>query len=106
MLADAGFITVDSGDGETHDYECDREHGYVVCIVADPLDLVAEARRLAQVVTAAGLVVVPSAMEDPAVGHVTIEGSYSPADDISILNLAHVHDRMLGAARPALREVR
>lgn len=99
LLRAAGFATVDSGDGETHQYDCDRDHGYVV-MVAEPAVMVAECRRLAHVVHAAGLVVVPSAMEAPEVGQVTVEGSYSPADDIAILNLSYVHDRMLRPAVP------
>lgn len=107
----AGFTTVDSGDGQTHDHHCDRDHGYVVCVVAEPLDMVAEARRLADVVADLGLIMVPAAMEAPEPGCVTVEASYSPSDNLAIINLSHVHDRFLGRPRtpsrpPTLRVVK
>ena len=104
LLTAAGFYTVDSGDGETHDHHCDRDYGYVVCTVPHPEDMVAHARRMASVVTAAGLVVVSQMMEPPPPGHVFIEASYSPSDDIGIIDLSHVHDRMLASSPTELQE--
>jgi hypothetical protein len=94
-LVDAGFHTSDSGDGETHDYDCDREYGYVVCIVPDPVDAVSESHRLATVLTGLGLVVVPRSLVPPPDGQVTVEASYSPSDGIAIIDVSYVHDRML-----------
>jgi len=49
-----GFNTCDSGDGETHDFACDRDHPYVVINV--PADqLVSESRRLFQLLLEAGV---------------------------------------------------
>ena len=41
----AGFKTVDSGDGETHDFECDRSYGYVV-VLAPPTSLARTAEEI------------------------------------------------------------
>ena len=48
MLNDAGYTTTDSGDGETHDYECDRDVGYVVVVLKDNADLVQECHNVAR----------------------------------------------------------
>lgn len=42
-----GFKTIDSGDGATHDYECDRAIPYVA-ITVEADKMVAEGRRLAR----------------------------------------------------------
>lgn len=94
LLRAAGFETVDSGDGETHDYDCDREVGYVACRVR-PGDLAAETDRLTYVLRRAGVRVELRGMEDrPDVCHV--QGSYAPGEP-AVIDASPLHDRMLAA---------
>jgi hypothetical protein len=93
-LNEAGFNTTDSGDGETHDHACDRPYGYVV-IISEPAKLVSESDRLKEVLDTLGLTVVPQAMEPPPEGLCTVQAMYCPADGFAIIDLSHVHDRML-----------
>ena len=46
-----GFMTLDSGDGETHQFECDRDCPYVV-IRVDPEKLADESHRLMELLEA------------------------------------------------------
>lgn len=90
LLRSHGFSTCDSGDGATHDYECDRDAPYV-CIECDPERLVHECRRLARVLAAAGITIEPI---DPD-GAPCIQGTHDPANDRAIIELMGVDDSML-----------
>lgn len=94
-LNEAGFMTTDSGDGETHDHACDRPYGYVVVLVPDKNDLVAASDRLRSLLEGLGLSVVPQSLETPPEGSCTVQAMYCPADGFAVIDLSHVHDRML-----------
>ena len=98
LLNDAGFGTTDSGDGETHDHDCDRDHGYVV-IMTDSANLVTETDRLKTVLEQAGILVVPQDMGRPEVGCCYVQAMYCPADGFAIIDVMHVHDRMIRPTR-------
>jgi hypothetical protein len=90
LLQETGFRTVDSGDGETHDYGCDREFGYV-SIQVDPEKLVSECHRLLELVTSLGICVEQvSPAKQPY-----IQGTYDPSTQVGIIDLCNIHDRML-----------
>lgn len=93
LLRAHGFRTTDSGDGETHDYACDRAVGYVAMQV-EPGQLAAEADRLAAVLRAAGVRVEPQGPE-PVAGVAHIQASYCPADGIAVIDVSPIHDRLL-----------
>lgn len=56
VLREHGFNTTDSGDGETHDFECDLPIPYVHMIVDKPGRLVSQADRLAALLESKGVV--------------------------------------------------
>lgn len=95
LLNGAGFVTTDSGDGETHDHSCDRDYGYVV-ILTDADKLIAESDRLKVVLDRVGILVVPRDMGVPEFGCCYVQSMYCPADKFAIIDLSYVHDRMLG----------
>ena len=90
LLQAAGFNTCDSGDGETHDHDCDRESGYVSMTV-EPLKLVSETVRLHNVLRAAGVKVLPIGFGDGP----WIQGTLDPVNMIAVLDVDRVHDRLL-----------
>ena len=73
-----GFVTTDSGDGETHDYECDQPIPYVHMIVP-PAQLIAETDRLAAMLREIG---VEFGQQDETGNAPAIESSYNPADSL------------------------
>lgn len=90
LLQANGFNTVDSGDGETHDFECDREYGYVAMTVP-PEDMVEEANRLRDLLGANGIAVhITNDQEKPC-----IQASYDPVNGLALIDLEYVHDKML-----------
>lgn len=94
-LREAGFNTCDSGDGETHEFDCDRDYGYVSILVPDKNDLVSETDRLEQLLTSWGIVAIPMTMEDPPEGCCNIDAGYEPCNELAIIDIRYVHDRML-----------
>jgi hypothetical protein len=89
LLRDAGFDTCDSGDGQTHDYECNREHAYVSIRVADANVLSLEAERLMSLIE----VVLKVKLHPQGEGdHPCIQATYDPVDKIGIVELWHVTD--------------
>lgn len=100
LLNGAGFVTTDSGDGETHEHAaCDRELGYVVvdardAAAADCLENVAIGVGLT--LGAAGVAFVPIGQE----GGAWIQATYDPIDGSCLVDVSNIHDRMLkgGAA--------
>lgn len=84
------FNTCDSGDGETHQHECDRATGYVA-IYADRFRLVEEADRLVRLLGAYGV-----SVDSIGNGHTaSIQASYDPVNGIAIIDVSDIHDRML-----------
>lgn len=92
VLREAGFDTCDSGDGATHDHECDRSYPYVVIRVR-PAEMAEEARRLRKVLRAFGCAV------DTAIGmdesEPAIQATYDPVNDIATIDLTGVTDAAL-----------
>lgn len=86
-----GFDTSDSGDGETHACECDRDYGYVAMKVA-PDQLITETRRLFRLLTERGLSVVDMNDADRP----CIQGSYDPGDDSAVIDLIYINDDIMG----------
>lgn len=93
LIRARGFRTCDSGDGETHEHPCDREHGYVV-VQVEPARLVEEADRLASVLAGAGVRLAPQELE-PVDGLSHIQASYCPVERIALLDVSPIHDRQL-----------
>ena len=87
------FLTCDSGDGETHEYECDREVAYVVMTV-HPGILITEADRLLQLLRSVGVEVEPVSDGDGVV----IQATYDPANQTAVLELFGFKDSMLPEA--------
>jgi hypothetical protein len=90
FLNESGFRTVDSGDGATHTYGCDRDHAYVV-ISVPPQDLIAECFRLLVLLSSRGVSVVPV---NPN-GLPCVQATYDPADKSAFLDLMNVTDKDL-----------
>lgn len=88
LFRDHGFETVDSGDGETHDHECDRDEGYVVIRLNDRMSLVDCANEVMVIMEVAGIRLAPTTGP-------TIQASYSPIDGFRIIDIHGIHDRML-----------
>jgi len=95
-----GFETCDSGDGKTHDFECDRSFPYVVVHVAAE-KLVEECRRLKELLSANGLEVQEQSPEE---GSPAIQGTYDPGNDIAFIDLMGVDDAMLFDGKKAEME--
>lgn len=90
LLREHCFDTTDSGDGETHDHECDRDVGYVAIRVAQPWKLTIEADRLRKLLVERGIATSPIAGNAPFV-----QATYDPDDGSATIELHGVHDRML-----------
>lgn len=89
LLNAHGFPTSDSGDGETHDFECDREEAYVVILLEDRHQLASEADRLRDLLRQHGVILNP-VDEDPFV-----QADYDPANGIACIQLVGCKDSML-----------
>jgi hypothetical protein len=94
-----GFETTDSGDGSTHDFECDRPHGYVAMMVA-PMRLAAEADRLRRALEDRGIEV-HACSEDES--KTFISASYDPVDGSAILSVQPITDAMFPGGADAPR---
>ncbi len=90
MLRAHGFDTSDSGDGETHEHECDPEWSYVAIIVA-PANLCEEADRLVVVLRKYGIEAQPMSMDEDD-DAVIVEAMYNPLDGMALLYITNVHD--------------
>lgn len=104
-----GFKTCDSGDGETHDFECDRPDPYVV-IEVDPEVICSKTVRLHVLLRDSGIDLGPvgslrsdvealaELVTEPLVPHdVTIEATYDPIDGRAFINVSGLHDGLLPA---------
>lgn len=85
----AGFETCDSGDGETHQHECDREESYVV-IKSNGRTLTSDAVDLVQFLRHNGIDVVEVGCEG-----VQVQANYDPVNDIAFIDVSGIHDRLL-----------
>lgn len=100
-LNSIGFETCDSGDGETHDYECDRDQAYVVMQV-DPSKLISESHRLEIALADRGV-----AIEAMSIEHAPcIQATYDPANEIALIELMCVSDRVLFGDEKVSSEVK
>lgn len=82
-----GFVTCDSGDGVTHDFECDLPIPYVHMEV-EPGKLVAETDRLRSLLESEHGVEFELQTEEGTAK--TIEASYNPIDGLGIISLLNV----------------
>jgi hypothetical protein len=90
FLRSLGFTTTDSGDGKTHEHECDRDEPYVVMSVEEPYELAREADRLCRALENHGIHVTAVGEGAPA-----IQASYDPANGIGVLDLMGLDDDLL-----------
>lgn len=91
-----GFRTTDSGDGKTHDYECDRDYPYVVIRIPDAPRLVYETNRLFLLLVDLGIRARPIGREP---GAVEIQASYDPGNSTAVIDVMGLDDARLCAAR-------
>jgi hypothetical protein len=96
-LRSLGFDTCDSGDGQTHEHECDRPYAYVSMRGRQE-----DADRLRRVLMHSGIPVLSSTeawgqdgAEQPLGVHIAY--SYDPANGIGIVDLVGLRDEMLPA---------
>lgn len=93
-LRSLGFNTCDSGDGQTHEHDCDRGYPYV-SMRGDPRD----ADRLRRVLMQAGIPVLSATEawgeggDQPAGVHISY--TYDPADGVGVVDLGGLRDDML-----------
>lgn len=102
ILVAHGFETCDSGDGETHDYACDRLYPYVSMRVM-PYEAINETARLKNLISGLGATVVSMTEafgESPVPTSGCIQLSYDPCDKIAILDLLGVKDTDLTKVKP------
>lgn len=85
-LQENGFHTTDSGDGETHDFECDQKVPYVHMVTTKD-KLVSESERLVSLLSEKGVELLPC---DPGGTVPTVEGSYLPLMGIATITLWNV----------------
>jgi hypothetical protein len=86
-----GFRTCDSGDGATHDYECDRDYPYVVIQVGGAAEIVPSAHRLVGLLRGRGIPLAPVGQ-----GDVWMQATYDPVDGTAMIELCGMDDDMLG----------
>lgn len=86
-LNDKGFTTIDSGDGETEDYECDRDTPYVVIEVHARSMITMSNTLLTCIQVELGLEVSPVGE-----GSISIQASYDPVNEIGVIEVYGVND--------------
>lgn len=84
-----GFRTCDSGDGATHDHECDRDYAYVAIRDDDRPD--ETATRLLGLLREMGITVEQIGVD----GGVWIQSSFDPVTGIGIVDVSHLSDAVL-----------
>jgi hypothetical protein len=84
------FHTTDSGDGETHDFECDREHAYVVIMVQPPGYLLDVTERLVALLRQRDIDVRPIGGDG-----VCIQATYDPGDRTAVIDVMGLKDSVL-----------
>ena len=85
-LAENGFQTTDSGDGRTHDHDCDLPMPYVHMLTT-PEKLIAETDRLAALLLARGVKLEPMNEDGTAPA---LDATYAPASRSAIISLFNV----------------
>ena len=85
-LNEIGFPTCDSGDGETHLYECDRDHAYVV-VVAEPEHMAQTADDLLNHLKSRGIAMNPVGETMPY-----IQADYDPVLGMAFVQIVGVKD--------------
>ena len=91
LLTDAGYKTCDSGDGETHDFPCDRELGYVVVRLTASQGLVHCCHRISSILKKHGITLTDNPEET---GGTQVNGSYDPYNGISLVDVYNISDKM------------
>lgn len=86
-----GFVTTDSGDGKTHDFECDRDYAYVVIVVPKE-HLIREAERLVSELARIGIRVLPMTKDG---NEVSVQATYDPAEGTATIDLSGVCDETI-----------
>jgi hypothetical protein len=84
-----GFQTVDSGDGKTHEYECDQEAPYVV-MTARAHDLASKAGYLYFLLCHLGVPMVPIGGDG-----VWIQATFDPGDGSALIQIENLDDALL-----------
>lgn len=92
FLRSHNFKTVDSGDGKTHDYGCDRDHPYVTIKTDKSMSMEFQANYLKTVLERAGVKTYPVGPEERP----QIQLTYDPVDETAFIDLIYVDDSMLG----------
>lgn len=87
----AGFETCDSGDGDTHEFDTDREGSYVV-IASSPESLVSDANSLLTFLELNHIQVIPL---DSNESGVQIQAIYEPLDGTAVIDVSGIHDQLL-----------
>lgn len=87
-LQSHGFKTCDSGDGETHDHECDLPIPYVHMMVEVPSLLVYEADRLATLLLFEHAIEVLPCNEDNSLA--TLHAGYDAGNHVATMSLFNV----------------
>lgn len=96
MLRQNHFNTVDSGDGKTGDFECDRGYPYVSILVENPSRLMGETYRLANLMRLCSVDLVAVGQGDiGSTGDVEIEASLDPVNNVGIIDLRGLNDEKL-----------
>lgn len=86
-----GFDTIDSGDGNTHEFDCDRDFPFV-SIQCRPETMVMEAQRLYDLLADEGIRV---ESVGPTGYEPCIQASFDPALDIGIIDIMNISDKNL-----------
>ncbi len=89
-----GFKTVDSGDGVTHDFECDRSYPYVVVSVEDPRELIQKTQELYKLLVEKGVHIEPQGPE-VLPGKVNLQADYDPATASAMVQIMGISDELL-----------
>lgn len=94
VLRSWNLNTCDSGDGETHDFECDKDNAYVV-IKVPPAEIAWMANNLAsRLRSECGIEFdnFPHPQDDPEgwLKYPRIDASYSPIDGYAFIHLENV----------------
>ena len=96
FLRQQGFETTDSGDGCSNEGMEGAMPFPNVAIRCTADNLVAESRRLQQVLAAQGIVAEPLGPDDPEIPQPPhIEATYDPSNDIGFILLMYVDDKLL-----------
>lgn len=94
LLHENHFATTDSGDGKTHEYECDRPYGYVV-VKCRPNSIAHTTDELAALLKANGISLGTYESLDGLPTGTVITATYSPGDEYAYIDVSYIYDTML-----------